>query len=421
MNTTPRSNRYHIAIVGRRNVGKSSLINAIANQDISLVSSTPGTPTDPVYKAMELQPFGPVVLIDTAGIDDTGALGKERTKRSYAVLDKADLVVLVTEASDHDPPEPVIDDDEKRVIELARDRKLPLLVAVNKLDSPESRKALVKTSQTLSASLDKNTTVCAVSAKNRGGVDELIEAIKAVAEQASQNRSEVSIIGDLIEPGDTVILVCPIDEEAPKSRLILPQVQTIRDTLDHDALALVVQPARLRDALNNLKSPPALVVTDSQVFSEVAKVVPDEVPLTSFSILFARHRGDLDQLKAGIKAVDSLKPGDKVLIAEACTHHPIAEDIARVKIPRWLQQRVGNLQFDFCSGGGFPDDLSSYALIIHCGGCMVNRRQMLNRLRVARSAGVPITNYGLLISHIKGILPRAIQVFDLHEQQRATC
>lgn len=417
MNTTPRSNRYHIAVVGRRNVGKSSLVNAMAKQDISLVSSTPGTTTDPVYKSMELQPLGPVVLVDTAGIDDVGTLGEERTKRSYTVLDKADLVVLVTDASVQDTAEPIIGEYENRIIQLAREQRLPILMAVNKLDTPEARKALTKTTQSLGKSIGRDVTVCAVSAKSKGGVDELLETIKLVAAKSSQEQPEISIIGDLVSPGDTVILVCPIDEEAPKARLILPQVQTIRDLLDHDTLALVVQPARLRDALDNLKLPPALVVTDSQVFKEVAEVVPPEVALTSFSILFARHRGDLSQLLNGIKAVNSLKQGDRVLIAEACTHHPMADDIGRVKIPRWLEQRVGTLQFDWCSGNSFPDDLSNYALVVHCGGCMINRRQMLNRIATVNSAGVPVTNYGLLISHINGILPRAVRMFDPKTRQ----
>jgi len=410
MNSTPRSERFHIVVFGRRNVGKSSLINAMANQDVSLVSSTPGTTTDPVYKSMELQPFGPVVLVDTAGIDDIGSLGEQRTKRSYAVLNKADLIVLVTEAAECNPPRPVIGEHEDRIIKLARERSLPLVLAVNKLDTQQAREALNASLMCL----DESIPVCAVSAANRSGVEELLETIKKVAEKARQAQSEVPIIGDLVNPGDTVILVCPIDEEAPKARLILPQVQTIRDLLDHDALAFVVQPNRLKDALKSLKRPPALVVTDSQAFKEVAAMVPETIPLTSFSILFARHRGNLSQLLDGIRAVDSLKPGDRVLIAEACTHHPIAEDIGRVKIPRWLKQRVGDLQFSWCSGGDFPDNLDSYNLVIHCGGCMINRKQMLNRLALLQSAGVPVTNYGLLISHINGILPRAIEVFQNH-------
>jgi len=410
MNSTPRSERFHIVVFGRRNVGKSSLINAMANQDVSLVSSTPGTTTDPVYKSMELQPFGPVVLVDTAGIDDIGSLGEQRTKRSYAVLNKADLIVLVTEAAECNPPRPVIGEHEDRIIKLARERSLPLVLAVNKLDTQQAREALNASLMCL----DESIPVCAVSAANRSGVEELLETIKKVAEKARQAQPEVPIIGDLVNPGDTVILVCPIDEEAPKARLILPQVQTIRDLLDHDALAFVVQPNRLKDALKSLKRPPALVVTDSQAFKEVAAMVPETIPLTSFSILFARHRGNLSQLLDGIRAVDSLKPGDRVLIAEACTHHPIAEDIGRVKIPRWLKQRVGDLQFSWCSGGDFPDNLDSYNLVIHCGGCMINRKQMLNRLALLQSAGVPVTNYGLLISHINGILPRAIEVFQNH-------
>lgn len=410
MNSTPRSERFHIVVFGRRNVGKSSLINAMANQDVSLVSSTPGTTTDPVYKSMELQPFGPVVFVDTAGIDDIGSLGEQRTKRSYAVLNKADLIVLVTEAAECNPPRPVIGEHEDRIIKLARERSLPLVLAVNKLDTQQAREALNASLMCL----DESIPVCAVSAANRSGVEELLETIKKVAEKARQAQPEVPIIGDLVNPGDTVILVCPIDEEAPKARLILPQVQTIRDLLDHDALAFVVQPNRLKDALKSLKRPPALVVTDSQAFKEVAAMVPETIPLTSFSILFARHRGNLSQLLDGIRAVDSLKPGDRVLIAEACTHHPIAEDIGRVKIPRWLKQRVGDLQFSWCSGGDFPDNLDSYNLVIHCGGCMINRKQMLNRLALLQSAGVPVTNYGLLISHINGILPRAIEVFQNH-------
>ncbi len=444
MNTTPRSDRFHIAVVGKRNVGKSSLINALANQDIALVSSTPGTTTDPVYKSMELHPFGPVVLVDTAGIDDIGELGEQRKSRSYSVLDKTNLVLLVMDGSAGLPALSIdaFDEYDRKVVDYARSHKLPLVIALNKLDTTEAREKYRNACVFLHTESDTDRTqsdadrtdsdvgeelggnripVVPVSAANREGIGDLIDTINRVAERASRQQESPPIVGDLVEPGDTVILVCPIDAEAPKTRLILPQVQTIRDLLDHDAAAVVVQPSRLAGALESLRRPPALVVTDSQAFKEVARTVPREVPLTSFSILFARHRGDLSQFLEGIEALDSLRPGDRVLIAEACTHHPIEDDIGRVKIPRWLEQRVGHLEFEWCSGADFPSDLTRYALIIHCGGCMINRRQMLNRLAIAEAAGVPITNYGLLISHVNGILDRATEVFRTASSTGAAC
>lgn len=400
MQETPKGSRLHIAIFGRRNAGKSSLINALTNQDIALVSNVPGTTTDPVYKAMEILPIGPVMVIDTAGIDDVGDLGALRVERTMQVLNKTDLAVIVI-----DPEEGITSFEEELVKEI-RKRNLPIAAVVNKSDTKTVSPAELATWRQM---LDLP--LLLISAKTGQGIEELK---RQMIKLAPDDWEGPQLIGDLVSPGDTVVLVVPIDLAAPKGRLILPQVQTIRDLLDNDACAVVVKERELKEALDSLKNPPRLVVTDSQEFMKVGADTPPEVMLTSFSILMARHKGDLETLVAGAKAIDNLQPDDKVLIAEGCTHHRQADDIGKVKIPRWLRQSVGGeLDFEWVSGGTFPPDLTKYKLIVHCGACMLNRREMLYRLAVAREAGVPIVNYGLLIAQIHGILYRALAPFPL--------
>lgn len=396
LNQAPRGNRLHISIFGRRNAGKSSLINALTNQNIAIVSDVPGTTTDPVYKSMEILPIGPVVIIDTAGIDDVGELGMLRIKKAYDVLAKTDLLLLVID------PSKEVGSHEEEVIKKAKQNKVSVIGVLNKIDlfpqaSPDE----------LSATL--NIPIVPVSAVSHKGIEELK---MAMIKLAPKNWMSSTIIGDLISPGDTIVLVVPIDLAAPKGRLILPQVQTIRDILDHDAMALVVKERELKAAIGNLKNNPRLVVTDSQAFLKVAADTPSDVPMTSFSILFARHKGNLISLVEGAKAVEDLVPGDKVLIAEACTHHRVEDDIGTVKIPRWLRQVVGGpLDFKWVSGHELPPDIKDYKLIIHCGACMINRKEMLHRLMMAQQADVPMVNYGVLIAHMLGILKRALALF----------
>lgn len=396
LNQTPRGSRLHIAIFGRRNAGKSSLINALTNQNIAIVSDVPGTTTDPVYKSMEILPIGPVVIIDTAGIDDVGELGTLRIEKAYTVLAKTDLLLLVID------PSKGAKSHEVEVIKKAKQNKVSVIGVLNKIDLfPQANP------DELSATL--NIPVIPVSAVTHKGIDELK---LAMIKLAPKDWMSSTIIGDLISPGDTIVLVVPIDLAAPKGRLILPQVQTIRDILDHDAMALVVKERELKSAIGNLKNNPRLVVTDSQAFLKVAADTPPDVPMTSFSILFARHKGNLISLVEGAKAVEDLVPGDKVLIAEACTHHRVEDDIGTVKIPRWLRQVVGGpLDFKWVSGHELPPDIKDYKLIIHCGACMINRKEMLHRLMMAQQAGVPMVNYGVLIAYVLGILKRALAPF----------
>ncbi|GAW29255.1 [FeFe] hydrogenase H-cluster maturation GTPase HydF [Carboxydocella sp. ULO1] len=394
---TPRANRLHIALFGRRNAGKSSLINALTNQDIALVSPIPGTTTDPVYKAMEILPLGPVVLIDTAGLDDEGELGQLRVQKTREVLPKADLALLVVDATTG------ITSFDREIAALCRQHNLPLVGVLNKSDLADPDLAAAR------AVLDLPWVK--VSSRTGAGIEELKQAM---IEQAPQNWEPETILGDLVKPGDTVVLVVPIDSAAPKGRLILPQVQVLRDCLDHGVMAYVCREFELEQTLANLQQPPALVVTDSQAFGLVSRLVPENVPLTSFSILYARYKGDLATLAAGARAISALKPGDRVLIAEACTHHRQPDDIGRAKIPRWLNQLAGGeLQYTWSSGQGYPDNLEDFKLIVHCGACMLNRRSMLHRLQQARSRQVPIVNYGVLIAAVHGILERVLKPFGL--------
>ncbi|MDR2017268.1 MAG: [FeFe] hydrogenase H-cluster maturation GTPase HydF [Syntrophobacterales bacterium] len=397
LNETPRGSRLHIAIFGRRNVGKSSLINALTNQNIAIVSDVPGTTTDPVYKSMEILPIGPVVLIDTAGIDDVGDLGMLRIQKTLSVLVKTDLLLLVIDPSDDGAGE-----YEEEVIQKAKESNVPVIVVANKTDRHPG------------AAIDKikerfNLPVISVSALTGEGIHDLkIAMINSAPKEWVPN----TILGDLISPGDTVVLVAPIDRAAPKGRLILPQVQTIRDILDNDAITLVVKERELKAALQNLKEKPRLVVTDSQAFLKVAADTPKDVMMTSFSILFARYKGDLRALAEGAKAIEGLKPGDKILIAEACTHHRAEDDIGTIKIPRWLEQVVGGtLDFKWVSGHELPADVKDYKLIIHCGACMINRKEMLHRIMATQAAEVPMVNYGVFIAYVTGILKRTLMPF----------
>jgi [FeFe] hydrogenase H-cluster maturation GTPase HydF len=394
---TPKGLRLHIGLFGRRNVGKSSLLNAITRQNVSIVSDVAGTTTDPVEKPMEFLPLGPVLFIDTAGIDDTGALGELRIRKTRQIFDRTDLGVIISEAG-------TWGDFEEQLVAELRARNAPVIVVFNKSDLAEPEAKILDR-------LDhEKIPVVRTTAISGEGLLDLRQALLDVAPLEFINHP--AILGDLIGAGEMAVLVVPIDKEAPQGRLILPQVQAIRDLLDSDAYCMVVKERELHHALENLKRPPKLVVTDSQAFLKVAADTPRDIPLTSFSILFARFKGDLAELVRGTLAIEELKAGDRVLIAEACSHHPIGEDIGRVKIPRWLTQYVGGkLEFKTVQGHDFPEDLSPYRMVIHCGACMMNRREMLTRILRCRQAGVPITNYGLTIAYSLGIFERALEPF----------
>jgi [FeFe] hydrogenase H-cluster maturation GTPase HydF len=397
MQPTPRSLRLHIGIFGRRNVGKSSLLNAITRQHVSVVSEVAGTTTDPVEKPMELLPLGPVQFVDTAGVDDEGALGELRMERTKAVLDRVDLGVVVTEGEGWGAFEDAL------VGEL-ESRRVPVLVAFNKSDvrMPDTKE--------LARLQLARVPFVTTSALTGAGIVDVREALLSLA--PADFFDSRRLVTDLVPPGEVAVLVVPIDKEAPKGRLILPQVMAIRDLLDGESMALVVQERELRRALERLTRPPALVVTDSQAFLEVAADVPASIPMTSFSILMARFQGDLAEQVRGTLGVERLKGGDRVLVAEACSHHPIGEDIGRVKIPRWLTQYVGaTLEFSHVQGRDFPSDLNPFRLVVHCGNCMGNRREMMSRIHRCRVAGVPITNYGLTIAYSLGIFERALAPF----------
>jgi [FeFe] hydrogenase H-cluster maturation GTPase HydF len=408
MQTTPKGFRLHIGLFGRRNVGKSSLLNALTRQAVSIVSDVAGTTTDPVEKPMELLPVGPVLFIDTAGIDDVGALGQQRIDKTRQVFDRTDLGVIVVAAG-------AWSEFEDRLLDELTGRGIPAIVVFNKTDLAEPDPAV------LDALAARKTPAVRCVASEGAGVLDLREALIAAAPEEFINAP--SIAADLVPAGELAVLVVPIDLEAPKGRLILPQVQTIRDLLDGDAYCMVVKERELRDALDRLNRPPGLVVTDSQAFLKVAGDTPDDVPMTSFSILFARAKGDLCEFVRGAMAIETLQPGAKVLVAEACSHHPIGEDIGRVKIPRWLRQYVGGeLAIEHVQGHDFPDDPAGFDLVIHCGACMWNRREMLSRILRCRRAGVPIANYGLTIAYTLGIFARALQPFPaaLDVYQNAT-
>ncbi len=402
MQNTPKGLRLHIGIFGRRNVGKSSILNRLTGQQTSIVSEFAGTTTDPVEKPMELLPLGPVLFVDTAGIDDTGALGEKRVEKTKQVIQRTDIALLVSEAG-------VWGDFENELLEQFRSLKTAVIIVFNKSDlcQPDAEQINL---------LEKSgIKFCIVSAQSGRGFDDLRSMI--INSAPEEYFANSAILSDIVGPGRFAVLVVPIDKEAPKGRLILPQVQSIRDLLDGDCAAIVCKERELYNTLQKLKEPPGLVVTDSQAFLKVAADTPDDVPMTSFSILFARFKADLNEMVRGAMAVENLRPGDKIMIAESCTHHPITDDIGTVKIPRWLGQYIGgNLSIDHWRGADFPSDLSKYKLIIHCGGCMWNRRQMLNRILLARQAAVPITNYGLVIAYTLGIFERALRPFPSAHQ-----
>lgn len=399
MNNTPMSERVHIGFFGKRNAGKSSVMNAVTGQDLAVVSDVKGTTTDPVYKSMELLPLGPVVMMDTPGIDDEGELGSLRVKKSYQVLNKTDAAVLVIDGTEGVSPE------DKALMERIRKKEIPFVVAVNKIElSDPAAEETVKTELAL-----KEDQVAAVSAATGEGIFELKERIAAIAQT---EESEKYLVRDLLNPSDIAVLVVPIDSAAPKGRLILPQQQTIRDILEAGAISVVVKETELKDALKKLGTKPKMVITDSQAFSQVSADTPENILLTSFSILFARYKGNLEQAVAGVTALDGLEDGDTVLISEGCTHHRQCDDIGTVKIPRWIREYTGKeIKIETTSGTEFPDDLTKYKLIIHCGGCMLNEREMKYRLSCAADQGVPMTNYGIMIAYVKGILKRSVEVF----------
>ncbi len=394
---TQKGFRLHIGFFGRRNVGKSSLLNAITRQQVSIVSEVAGTTTDPVEKPMELLPIGPVLFVDTAGVDDVGALGAQRIEKTRQVIARSDVGVLVTEAG-------VWGKFEERLLTELRSYGIPVLVALNKADlhRPDLGHLIHFENEKLG--------YAELVATTGQGVDAFRAKLWEIA-PVDAKESPI-VLRDLAGPGETAVLVMPIDKEAPKGRIKQLQVQAIRDLLDGDASCVVVKDGGLKKTLDNLKTPPKIVVTDAQAFEQVALVTPTSVPLTAFSILFSRLKGDLVAQTKAVVVIDSLHPGDRVLVAESCTHHPIEDDIGRVKIPRWLEQYVGgNLQFTTVQGRDFPKDLSPYKLVIHCGACMWNRREMLNRIRECHTQGVPITNYGLVIAYALGILERALEPF----------
>jgi len=403
MEKTPKSMRLQLGLFGRVNVGKSSVLNMIAGQEVAITSAAPGTTTDVVEKSMELLPIGPVTFLDTAGVDDGTELGRLRTEKSSKIFDRADIVILVAESD-------IWGEWEESVALRAEKKHLPVLVLVNKSDLLEpSDEYMARLSARFPA-------VIPCAAARSGGREKFLSAFKAALEKinSARARGPESILRDLVPPGKTAVLVIPIDKEAPKGRIILPQVQVLRDLLDNGSFSLSVRESEYSAALSALKEPPALVVCDSQVVDFMVKHTPQSIPCTTFSILFARFKGDFDELVKGAHAVEKLRPGDRVLIAEACSHHPVEDDIGRVKLPRWLNDRAGGeLKVDTVAGRDFPSDLSAYKAVIMCGSCMLTRTEVLNRIKQASSAGVPVTNYGLAISAAKGVLARVLKPFKI--------
>lgn len=408
LNATPTSDRIHIGIFGKRNAGKSSVINAITGQNLAIVSDVKGTTTDPVLKAMELLPLGPVVIIDTPGLDDSGELGNLRIQKAFQMLNKTDIAVLIVDGSVGITPE------DSTILERIQQKQIPCVVVFNKTDlysksGEDSSTGRAHLYHTLPATVSRENCIF-VSTKTQENIWELKELI---ARQVPADTKGVRIIGDLIQPLDFVVLVIPIDSAAPKGRLILPQQQTIRDLLESQAVSVVVKETELADTLAKLGRNPALVITDSQAFKQVAAIVPPDVPLTSFSILFARYKGNLNTVVKGAQTLDGLKDGDTILISEGCTHHRQCDDIGTVKLPKWIQTYTGKVfHFEFTSGTEFPTDLSRYQLIIHCGGCTLNEREMKYRLNCAKDQNIPITNYGTAIAHMNGILKRSTAIFS---------
>ena len=397
LNDTPSGERLRISFFGKRNAGKSSLVNAVTGQELAVVSDTLGTTTDPVSKAMELLPLGPVVITDTPGFDDSGELGELRVRKTKQILNKTDIAVLVTDASRE------LDASEQELIDIFKNKNIPYIVVKNKMD-------LLKDADSQAVSDEKDASgVIYVSATEKTNIYELKELI---GKSVSTDGPTVRLVGDVISPGQMIVLVIPIDESAPKGRLILPQQQAIRDILESGAYSISTRETELAELLSKMNPKPDLVITDSQAFEIVSSIVPKDIKLTSFSILMARYKGFLDTAVVGAKAIDSLKDGDKVLISEGCTHHRQCGDIGTVKIPRFLKQKTGKeLEIVTSSGTEFPEDLSEFSLIIHCGGCMLTSREMIYRMKCAEDAGIPFTNYGVAIAYMKGILPRSLEVF----------
>ena len=392
LNETPMANRIHIGIFGKRNAGKSSIINAMTGQSLAIVSDVAGTTTDPVLKAMELLPLGPVVIIDTPGLDDVGELGLMRVQKAYQILNKTDIAVVVIDGSVG-----VTEEDEK-IIERIKEKNIPYVVVKNKMDLWEKAEESGENTISVSAATGQN----------------IYELKELIAKQVPKENDSRRIVGDILQQGDFVVLVVPIDSAAPKGRLILPQQQTIRDVLEAGASAIVTRDSELADTLKSLGKKQRMVITDSQVFGKVSKIVPADVELTSFSILMARYKGDLETNVKGARILEKLRDGDKVLISEGCTHHRQCEDIGTVKMPRWIQEYTGKqLEFHFTSGTEFPLDLTEYALIVHCGGCTLNEREMKYRLKCAEDQNIPMTNYGICIAYMNGILERSIRPLNI--------